>query len=124
MAARELNVRGKELLTVSRLRMVRENQGKAKTFGRLNLAAKDVAAISGLIESDTVTQEMYLEQLDEILEIGEEADRESLLNNTLGEPGQELMDLWADLDRGAVKEDEALAEADRAVRERQASGES
>ena len=123
MAARELNVRGKELLTVSRLRMVRESQGKAKTLGRLNLAPGDTAKIAGLIESDGVSQEMYLEQLDEILEIGQEGDREALLGQTLGEPGQELMDIWADMDRGGVKSDDGYAQADRAVRQRQASGE-
>jgi hypothetical protein len=122
LAARELTVRGKELLTVSRLRMMRENEGKAATFGRLKVSEKDVAKISQMIESDTVSQEMYLEQLDELLGLGAEADREALLGSALGEPGQELMAIWGDLDRGRVKPDDAYDEADRAVRQRQASG--
>src|SRR3954468_6510089 len=36
MNARELNLRSKELLTVSRLRMVKENSAKGRTLGRLN----------------------------------------------------------------------------------------
>src|ERR1041384_2081075 len=36
MSARELNLRSKELLTVSRLRMIRENQAHGKALGRLN----------------------------------------------------------------------------------------
>src|SRR4051812_12663736 len=43
LAARELNLRSKELLTVSRLRMMKENMGKAKSGGRLNLTDRDVA---------------------------------------------------------------------------------
>src|SRR5512140_2623709 len=75
MVARELNLRSKELMTVSRLRMVQENRAKGKALGRLNITDKDVARISQWIEDDAVTQEMYGEKLDQILEIGEQADR-------------------------------------------------
>ena len=47
MSARELNLRSKELLTVSRLRMVKENGEKGSALGRLNLTDKDVARITG-----------------------------------------------------------------------------
>src|SRR5918992_4043947 len=40
MAARELNLRSKELMTVSRLRMVKENSEKGRALGRLNLTDK------------------------------------------------------------------------------------
>src|SRR5919107_827554 len=45
MAARELNLRSKELMTVSRLRMVKENGERGRALGRLNLTDKDVARI-------------------------------------------------------------------------------
>src|SRR5438034_930458 len=61
MCARELNLRSKELLTVSRLRMVKENNEKGRALGRLNLTDKDVAKISGWIEDDSVSQDMYNE---------------------------------------------------------------
>ena len=121
LAARELGVRGKELLTVSRLRMMRENQAKGQALGRLRVTEKDVAKIGALIESDAVSQEMYLEQLDDLLELGADADRQALLGTALGEPGQELMAIWSDLDRGAVKPDAAYDQADAAIRRRQAS---
>src|SRR3978361_35660 len=41
MAARELNLRSKELMTVSRLRMVKENNERGRSLGRLNLTDKD-----------------------------------------------------------------------------------
>src|SRR5208282_1523358 len=41
MSARELNLRSKELLTVSRLRMIRENNEGGRALGRLNLTDKD-----------------------------------------------------------------------------------
>ena len=45
MAARELNLRSKELMTVGRLRMVKENSEKGRALGRLNVTDKDVARI-------------------------------------------------------------------------------
>src|SRR5687767_11093511 len=78
MAARELNLRSKELLTVSGLRMVKENNEKGRALGRLNLTDKDVAKISGWIEDDSITQDTYNERLNMILELGAESDKESL----------------------------------------------
>ena len=69
MAARELNLRSKELMTVSRLRMVRENGEAGRTAGRLNLTDKDVAKIAGLIEDDNVGQDVYRDRLDTLLDL-------------------------------------------------------
>src|SRR2546421_10891713 len=78
MAARELNLRSQELMTVSRLRMVKENTGKGRALGRLNLTDKDVAKISGWIEDDSVSQDMYNDRLNAILELGAEQDKSAL----------------------------------------------
>ena len=67
MSARELNLRSKELMTVSRLRMVKENNERGRSLGRLNLTDKDVAKISQWIEDDAVSQDMYQERLGAIL---------------------------------------------------------
>ena len=120
MSARELNLRSKELMTVSRLRMVKENSEKGRALGRLNLTDKDVAKISGWIEDDAVTQDMYQERLDAILDLGLQADKDALAGAGLTGAGQELMNIWNEMDRGALKEDEAFQEADRAVRRKQA----
>ena len=121
MNARELNLRSKELLTVSRLRMVKENQGKGRALGRLNLTDKDVARISGWIEDDAVTQDVYQDRLSALLDLGTQADKDSLEAAGLSQAGQELMSIWSELDRGGLKQDDAFAEADRAVRRRNAS---
>ena len=123
MAARELNLRSKELLTVSRLRMIKENQEGGRALGRLNVSEKDVGKISSWIEDDAVSQEMYLERLDEILDLGAQSDKDALSNAGLSGAGNELMNIWNDLDRGTIKQDEAFEEADKAVRRRSADRE-
>ena len=121
MAARELNLRSKELLTVSRLRMVKENNEKGRALGRLNLTDRDVAKISGWIEDDSVSQDMYNERLNTILELGADADKDALSNTELTSSGNELMAIWNQMDKGAVKEEQAFEQADQAVRRRNAS---
>jgi hypothetical protein len=118
MSARELNLRSKELLTVSRLRMIKENNERGRALGRLNLTDKDVAKISQWIEDDAVSQDMYQERLGQILDLGAQSDKDALASAGLSGAGQELMNIWNDLDRGALKQDEAFEEADRAVRKR------
>src|SRR5205085_6926369 len=100
MAARELNLRSKELLTVSRLRMVKENSERGRALGRLNVTDKDVAKISGWIEDDSVTQDMYNDRLNTVLELGAESDKAALAGTELTGAGQELMALWDQVDRG------------------------
>ena len=120
MVARELNLRTKELMTVSRLRMIKENNERGRALGRLNLTDKDVAKISQWIDDDTVSQDMYQERLDSILQLGAESDKEALANTGLTQAGQELMNIWNQMDRGAMKQDEAFEEADRVVRKKNA----
>ena len=119
MSARELNLRSKELLTVSRLRMIQENKQSGRALGRLNVTDKDVALISQWIEDDAVSQDMYQERLNQVLELGAQSDKDALASAGLTGAGQELMNIWDDMDRGAVKETEAFEQADQAVRKRQ-----
>ena len=119
MAGRQLNVRSKELLTVSRVRILKENMPKSSgAMGRLNLSAKDVERITSWIEDDSVTQDVYNERLDEMLGIGAQSDKDAMERAGLSTTGQELMNIWNDMDRGTIKEDEAFAEADKAVRKK------
>jgi hypothetical protein len=120
MAARELTLRSKELLTVSRLRMMKENQASGKGLGRLNLTDKDVAKISGWIDDDAVTQDVYQDRLDALLELGGQADKDAMSKAGLTQAGQELMNIWNDMDKGAVKPEHAYEQADQAVRRRAA----
>ena len=120
MSARELNLRSKELLTVSRLRMIKENQQRGRALGRLNVTDKDVARISGWIEDDAVTQDMYLERLNQVLDIGAQSDKDALASAGLTGAGQELLNIWDEMDRGGIKQEEAFDQADQAVRRRSA----
>src|SRR5947199_10042231 len=57
LAGRQLNVRSKELLTISRVKMIKENMPKASgTLGRLNLGEKDLSRITSWIEDDGVSK--------------------------------------------------------------------
>jgi hypothetical protein len=123
MSARELNLRSKELLTVSRLRMIKENNERGRAMGRLNLTGKDVERISQWIEDDAVSQDMYQERLNQILDLGAQSDKDALATAGLSGAGQELMNIWNQMDRGGMKQDEAFEEADKAVRRRASSAE-
>jgi len=121
MVARHLNVRSKELLTISRLRMLRENAPTAQigTTGRVAIRPGDMSTIARLIENDQITTEMYQQRLDEILELGHEADEAA---SGLSPAGEELMKVWNDMDAGLIKDsNEAFDEAEKRVRERQAA---
>jgi hypothetical protein len=119
MVARELNLRSKELMTVSRLRLVQESRESGKALGRLNVTDKDMVKITAWIEDDAVNQDMYQERLDQILDLGAQADKDALASAGLTSAGQELMHLWNEMDRGTLKEEEAFEEADKAVRKKQ-----
>jgi len=121
MAARELNLRSKELMTVSRVRMVKENSETGKATGRLNLTDKDVAKISQWIEDDAVSQDVYRDRLDTLLDLGGQADRDALESAGLTGAGQELMNIWNEMDHGTVKPEQAFDAADKAVRKRNAA---
>ncbi|MEK6799791.1 MAG: hypothetical protein AABZ12_12570 [Planctomycetota bacterium] len=122
MLARQLNVRSKETLTVSRLRMLRENADRAGPSNRLGLVSQsDLLRLGKMIESDAVKTEVYQERLDEILSIGAAADE---AGGTVSEAGRTVMDVWARMDAGAIADAaEGFDEADRSVRERHAAAE-
>jgi len=124
MLSRHLNIRSKELLTVSRLRILRESAQRAGMGAPGAIASireSDLAVIEKLIETDSVTSEMYQERLDEILQIGHEADKESAAG--VSPAAAELMRIWDDMDHGLIKADEAADEAEKRVRERKAAKE-
>ena len=123
MVGRQLNIRSKELLTIARLRMLRENQPTKMigTTGRVSIQAGDLSTIARLIENDQITTEMYQQRLDEILEMTHAADEAAA---GLSPAGQELMRVWDDMDAGLIKDSgAAFDEAEKRVRERQAAEE-
>ncbi len=122
MLARQLNIRSKEMLTVSRLRMLRENADRAGQSGKLGLVSEaDILRLGRLIETDAVKTEVYQERLDEILSIGAAVDEGAA---GLTDAGKTVMKVWERMDAGAITDTQAaFDEADRTVRERQAQPE-
>jgi len=120
MAARELTLRSKELMTVSRLRMVKENGQRGKAVGRLNLTDSDMAKITQWIQDDGISQDIYQQRLDTLLELGSDSDKDALASGGLTAAGQELMNIWTQMDRGSIKSDQGFEAADKAVRQRRA----
>jgi len=123
MLARHLNIRSKEFLTVSRLRMLRESAQRAGlgTGAIATIREGDLAVIEKLIENDSISSEMYQERLDEILQLGIEADKEAA---GVSPAAQELMRIWDDMDAGLIKDTkQACDEAERRVRERKQAAE-
>jgi hypothetical protein len=119
MLSRQLNIRSKEAMTVSRLRMLRENADRAGQSGKLGLVSEaDILRLGKMIESDAVRAEVYQERLDEILSIGAAADEGAA---ALSEAGETVMKVWEKMDAGAISDaTEGFDEADRSVRERHA----
>lgn len=120
MVARNLNIRSKEALTVTRLRMLREMSQRAGAslggMGKGLIREGDLALIERLIENDKITTEMYNERLDAILQIGNEADEASA---GVSPAAAELLRVWNDMDAGLIKDSKsAFDEAERRVRER------
>jgi hypothetical protein len=123
MISRQMNIRTKEAMTVTRLRMLKENAERARASGnRLGLVSeKDLLALGKLIESDAVSTEMYQQRLDDILALGAEIDEGRA---ALSEAGQTVMDIWEKMDTGLIADEhEAFDEADRRVREQQTPAE-
>jgi len=123
MLSRQLNIRSKEMLTVSRLRMLRENADRAGQSGRLGLISQgDIVRLGKMIESDAIKAEVYLERLDEILSIGVTADEGT---GAMSDAGKTVLGVWEKMDTGAITDTaEGFDEADRSVRERHAAAES
>jgi hypothetical protein len=125
MVARQLNVRQKELLTVGRLRMLKEDitagSAAGSAAGALNLTEKDLARIGHWIDDHAIGQEVYQQRLDQVLELGARSDSEALAAGAMGHAAQELLDIWNRLDQGQVKQDQAFEQADKAARRHAAS---
>lgn len=122
--ARQLNVRSKEVLTLAKLRMLRENADRAKAGGgRLGLVSEaDILRLGKLIENDAVKSELYEERLDEMIRTGAAVAEEGL--SALSESGAAVMNVWKKMDSGRIADaSQAFEEADRQVREKHRSAE-
>jgi hypothetical protein len=121
MVSRQLNIRSKELLTVARLRLLREHSAGTRLgeAGRLGIRARDLATIEQLIENDQVSMELYQERLDEILRLGQAADEAG--SAAVSPAARELLRVWGDMDAGLIRDPAAaFDETEKRLRERAA----
>ncbi len=108
LLGRELNIRSKELLTVCRVKLLKENRSqRLDASGYLNLPAKDLATIAMWMDNDSINQREYGQRLDTLLERGAESDQAALDESALGGTAQDVMNLWRQLDRGQLQPAEA-----------------
>ena len=121
MVSRQLNIRSKEALTVTRMRMLRENSERAKASGsKLGLVSeRDLVALEKLIANESITAEVYQDRLDSMLHIEADEPRAAMT-----EGGKQVMDIWEQMDTGLITDAaQGFDEADRRVRERHKSAE-
>jgi hypothetical protein len=115
MNGRSLNIKSKELLTVARLRMIREAKSNASTSRILSkLNEKDMVELSRLIADDEVSREMYEDKLNDILSasMGEQRPEEQL-----SDTGRKLMEIWEKMDDGEIADHrEAFEKAESSIR--------
>jgi len=116
LTARSLNIKSKEILTIARIRMVREAQGEAGRSSRLlsKLNERDMTELGRLINDDEVSREMYEDKLNDILanSMGD-APAEEPLSGT----GKKLIEIWQQMDDGDISDDrEGFEKAETAVR--------
>jgi len=119
---RELQLISKELTTMSALRLAFERQQSSREGVSKILRQVDEAQLMTYLEDDKVTQEMYLEKLNNVLSAV--TDNAQEITENLGKEGSEVMDVWQKMDEGEIESFETgLKMADRAVRERERKSE-
>jgi hypothetical protein len=99
LAGREMLLKSKEVLALSRIRMLR-HAGAAGAGGLLaRLSETDQVRLQRLIADAEVKEEMFSEKLDEILS---STEREGGLEMALGTEGKRVLDLWQRMDEGDI----------------------
>ena len=115
---REMLMKSKEILTLSRIRSIRR-AGRAGAGGLLaRLTEGDHVKLQRLVADAEVNEELYSERLDELLT---STEREGGLEMSLGSEGKKVLDLWQRMDDGEIKNVEdamRLADIDRPEKEK------
>jgi hypothetical protein len=115
---RELALISKELTTISALKLALERQQSSREGVSKVLRRVDEAQLMTYLEDDKISQEMYLEKLNNVL--SSVTDNASQITESLGKEGSEVMDVWQKMDEGEIESfDDGLKLADKAVRARE-----
>ncbi len=114
---RELAVLSKEITTVSALKLALERREMSREGLSHLLNRVDEAELMTCLEDDKITQEMYLEKLNNVLSTVTEGA--SQITEQLGKEGGEVMEVWQKMDEGEIENfEEGFKLADRKVREK------
>jgi hypothetical protein len=115
---RELALISKELTTISALKLALERQQSSREGVSKVLRRVDEAQLMTYLEDDKISQEMYLEKLNNVLSAV--TDNASQITESLGKEGSEVMDVWQKMDEGEIENfEDGLKLADKAVRARE-----
>ena len=118
MMERELSVISKELTTISALKLALERQQHSREGVSKLLNRVDEAQLMTYLEDDKITQEMYLEKLNNVLSTV--TDNATQITETLGKEGNDVMQVWQKMDEGEIDNfEDGLKLADKAVRARE-----
>lgn len=117
MMERELAMMSKELTTLSALRLALERKQMGREGLSRLLMRVDEVQLMGMLEDDKISNEMYLEKLNDVL--GVVTDAADSITQEVGTEGNEVMQVWQKMDEGEIESFEAgLKEARSAVNER------
>jgi hypothetical protein len=115
---RELALLSKELTTISALKFALERQQSSREGVSKVLRRVDEAQLMTYLEDDKISQEMYLEKLNNVL--SSVTDNAAQITDNLGKEGSEVMDVWQKMDEGEIENfEDGLKLADKAVRARE-----
>jgi hypothetical protein len=114
LIGRELNLKSKELLTLGRVRMLREAAGREGSTILSRMREGEMARLMAMMGDDAVNARVYEDRLNEILTASEDAMAEA---DELTGTGKEVMAIWEKMDAGSIDDEQkAFAEADRRTR--------
>jgi hypothetical protein len=118
MMEHDLTLISKELTTIKALKLAFERREMARQGIGHILNRVDEAELMTLLEDDKISQEMYAEKLNEVMNTVNDANMADSLHD-LGKEGSEVMNIWQKMDDGEIEDvEEAIKLADKAVREK------
>lgn len=98
-ASREVLLRSKEILALSRIRQARRAGGRSRGSPLARLSQTDLVRLRRLIADAEVSEEIFAERLDEILSL---AERRAELETELGSEGRRVLEIWQRMDEGEI----------------------
>lgn len=123
LVERDLDLMGKEMATISALKLALERNAMSKEGVSTLLQRMSETQLRTMLEDDKISQELYNEKLTDILGTVTEASREIM--EEVGTEGSEVLDVWQKMDEGEIQSVEAgLSIARQKVKVKERGGQS